>query len=102
MPNSPEQILGQVNASVDALEKLSKPEREKSPSVWHAENFNNLLLLSKEALTTVDEKRWPKPIPQSAFAKTSANVQHIEILSALKQMSSILGEDVEPPGMLRG
>ena len=80
------QAHAQVTSAIRALEKLPAKEREATPSTIFVGNYNNLLLLAKESMPDVDERRWP-PV-----AEARSNVRFTEIHSFLEQLSAILNE----------
>ena len=57
MPITANQVFGQVQGAIKALEKLPAKERDTKPSKAFADNHNNLLSLAKEAMPDVDTRR---------------------------------------------
>ena len=99
MEISAEELEPQVEASVQALERLSPKEREKKPNAHFADDYNRLLKLAKEALPQVPEIRWPAEIGKTnpAMGPNHANANYVEIHSYLNQVLAILSQNVEPP-----
>lgn len=88
------QLSSQVSASIRALEKLPAKERETKPSRLFIDNYNNLLAMAKEAMSEVDDRRWP-PVAYAdrpSMRGTSSDVRFTEIHSFLEQISVILEE----------
>lgn len=96
---TPDQIYAQIEAAASALEKLSAKEREQKPHQQFAENYNNLLSLAKEAMPSIETRRWPPEvvIHRPAMGIPSANSTYVEIHSYYKQLLTILSEGTEPP-----
>jgi len=94
MPITPNQVFGQVQGAIRALEKLPAKERETKPSRSFAENYNNLLTLAKEAMPQVDSRRWPPEagIHSPAMGQASSELRFTEIHGFLEQIQAILNE----------
>ena len=92
-----EQIYSQVANAIKALEKLPAKERDAKPSRAFAENYNNLLLLAKEAMPSVDPRRWPTeaPIHTPTMGQASSELRYTEIHSFMGQLMAILSEGLE-------
>ena len=54
-----EDLYPQVQVAAQVLEKIPAKEREQSPHKAFADNYNNLLALAKEAMPSLDARRWP-------------------------------------------
>jgi len=88
------QVFGQVQGAIKALEKLPAKERESKPSRAFAENYNNLLSLAKEAMPDVDARRWPPGagVHTPAMGQSSSELRFTEIHSFFEQIQAILSE----------
>ena len=93
-----DQILPQVQAAIRALEKLPAKERDQKPSKLLVNNYNQLLLLAKEAMPTVDSRRWPPEatINTPAMGLPTSDARFTELHAFLEQVSSILAEGTTP------
>lgn len=96
-PNA-DQLHHQVTQALEGLAGLTEKERTLEPTKAFGENYNNLLALSKEAVPSVDPRRWPAPL---GFRDTAAEgvsftiTRYVEIVSYLKQVGAILSESIE-------
>lgn len=90
------QVSSQVAGAIRALEKLPAKERESKPSATFADNYNNLLALSKEAMPEADARRWPPAasVLRPSMGQPSCEVRFTEIHAFLEQLQAILGEGV--------
>ncbi|WP_184457702.1 hypothetical protein [Xanthomonas sp. F14] len=95
-----DQIHSQIEAAVSALEKLSVKEREQKPHQQFGENYNNLLSLAKEAMPSIDARRWTPEvvIHKPAMGVSTTNATYVEIHSYFKQLLAILSDSIEPIG----
>lgn len=96
-----EQIYNQVQGSIKALEKLPAKEREQKPSQLFCSNYNQLLALAKEAMSSVDPRRWPPEarIHTPAMGQATSEVRFTEIHSFLEQVLAIVAEGIDPYGI---
>lgn len=93
-----EDLYPQVQAAAQVLEKISAKEREQSPHKAFADNYNNLLALAKEAMPSLDARRWPPlvEILTPSMGLPTAKARYIEFHSYLKQIEAILASGIEP------
>lgn len=96
MPVTANEIAYQVQGVIKALEKLPAKEREAKPSQSFAQNYNQLLTLAKEAMPSIDSRRWPPEagIFTPAMGQSSSDVRYTEIHAFLEQVQAILSEGV--------
>jgi hypothetical protein len=99
MSIEPDAIQQQLLGAIQALEKLSAKEREQRPYREFGENYNNLLSLAKEAMPSVDSRRWPPAltITLAAMGPSHLDARYVEIHAYMKQIISILAEATEGP-----
>jgi hypothetical protein len=94
MRQNANQLHYQVAQALEGLAGLTEKERMLEPTKAFGENYNNLLVLSKEVMPSVDPRRWP---PTLGFRETAAGNSYtispyMEIVSYLKQVGAILSE----------
>lgn len=99
MDISADELAPQVHGSINALEKLSAKEREKTPYGHFADDYNRLLWLAKKSLPSIPEKRWPAEIEKTLSSKehSQSKANYVEIHAYLNQIAVILEQNIEPP-----
>ncbi|AMC33883.1 hypothetical protein [Janthinobacterium sp. B9-8] len=97
MSVTPNQIHTQVAGAIKALEKLPAKERETKPSRTFSDNYNNLLSLAKEAMPTVDARRWPPEAPTHVptMGLATSELRFTEIHAFLEQILAIVNEGIQ-------
>lgn len=97
MSPQPEDIAHQVLGSINALNKLTVKERDKKPSTHYASDYNRLLNLARQSLPDIAGNRWPADIPikQAPMGPMHSQVNYIEILSYLNQITAIFEQNIE-------
>jgi hypothetical protein len=93
-----EEMYTQIKSALDAMGKPSVKEMETFITTAHANNFNKLLTLSKEAMPNVDERRWPASIAPNptAMGPGKADSKFAEVRSYYGELLGILGGGFDP------
>lgn len=100
MSTTADQLFGQVQAVIQALEKITAKERGEAPSKDFCENYNSLLTLAKEAMPNEDSRRWPPSImvKQPSMGEAASDARYVEVHAYLKQCAAVLAEGIDYGG----
>jgi hypothetical protein len=88
----------QIKLALDTMGKPTAKDTGDMVSSHFAENFNRQLALSKEAMSEVDERRWPRELDvrQPSMGPGKSNATFAEVRAYYGQILGVLSEGVTP------